>query len=48
MVLKKIDEMNKTAEMQKELNKHGKRTACGGLVWTVADLQRFFRGVKSK
>ena len=47
-VEEKIEEIEKTTTMQKELNKYGKRTACGGTVWTVSDMARFFLDQKKK
>lgn len=35
-------EFEKTAKLQSELNKYGKKTPSGGMVWTVGDMQRFF------
>jgi hypothetical protein len=37
-----------TAKMQKDLNKFGHKTGCGGTVWTVGDMQRYFSHVDKK
>jgi hypothetical protein len=37
-----------TLEMQAALDKFGGKTACGGTVWTAADLARFFKSSKMK
>lgn len=37
-----VKELEKAREMDTELAKYGRRTATGGMVWTVGDLARFF------
>lgn len=39
---KEIRELDKTAKMQRELDKYGKPTNFGGRVWTPSDLAKFF------
>ena len=41
-VEEEIKVLEKTARMQSDLDKYGKKTPMGGTVWTGGDLARFF------
>jgi hypothetical protein len=45
-IMRNVEVAVDTVEMQNELDKFGSKTACGGTVWTAADLARFFKSRK--
>lgn len=43
-----MKELEKQHRMQKELDKYGSKTPTGGKVWTVGDMQSFFKDSKKR
>jgi len=43
-----IKELQKSHKMQKELDKYGRSTPSGGKMWTVGDMQNYFKNVDAK